>query len=612
MQSAVFTRPGTLARSAVLTVILALLLAAFPGDRARAQTPEAAPPQAAPAAEAPPAIDFSKPMGPPDPFNRGTPRGSMYGFLTAAREGDYQRAAEFLDLRRLSPEDRALGPEFARRLKVVLDQTIWIQLENLSDSNSGTPNDELPAWQDRLGDIETSKGVVTLLLQRVPREDDAVRIWKVASSTVAQIPEIYAEFEPVWLEEWLPPFFFEHRVLNVAVWKWVSLLVLLVGSWLVSLLIAERITRWLGRILTREREDFDPRIVQLVQGPVRLAWAVILFSIGRRTLGLALTFTGGLRNLEILLFAIAIAWLAFRLIDLGALALRVRAERRGNLGFLPVLLPGARFTKVVVLLIGFLTVLGILGVNVSAALAGLGIGGIAVALAAQKTLENLIGGISLFADRPVRVGDFCRFGDQIGTVEEIGLRSTRIRTLERTLVSVPNAEFATLQLDNFAVRDRRLLKTVLQLRYETTPEQMRYVLAKLRELLLGHPKVDPDPARVRFIGYGAYSKDLEVFAYLRCQEQNDFLAIQEDVLLRMEDIIVEAGTGFAFPSQTAYLAQDDGLNAERGREAEAEVGGWRASGRLPFPEFAGEEREQLQNTLDWPPQGSPDHQARVP
>jgi MscS family membrane protein len=345
---------------------------------------------------------------------------------------------------------------------------------------------------------------------------------------------------------------------------------------------------------------------------VRLVWTVILFTIGRRSLGLAIPLAGALRYLEILLFAVAVVWIAFRLVDLGALALRVRSEHRGNLGLLPVLTPAARFTKIVVLLIGVLTVLGSLGVNVSAALAGLGIGGIAVALAAQKTLENLIGGISLFADRPVRVGDFCRYGDQIGTVEEIGLRSTRIRSLERTLVSVPNAEFAAMQLDNFAVRDRRLLKTLLQLRYETTPEQMRYVLVKLRELLLSHPKVAPDPARVRFVGYGAYSKDVEVFAYLRCQEQNDFLAIQEDILLRMEDIIGEAGSGFAFPAQTAYLAQDTGVNAERGSEAEARVEEWRGSDRLPFPEFASDERGRLEDTLDYPPKGSPDHQAQAP
>jgi hypothetical protein len=165
-----------------------------------------------------------------------------------------------------------------------------------------------------------------------------------------------------------------------------------------------------------------------------------------------------------------------------------------------------------------------------------------------------------------------------------------------------------MQLDNFAVRDQRLLKTVLQLRYETTPEQMRYILAKMRELLLGHPKVTPEPARVRFVGYGAYSKDVEIFAYIDCQDQSIFLAMQEDILLRIEDIVNEAGSGFAFPSQTAYLSRDSGLDAGRRGEAEDRVRQWRSSGTLPFPEFEGLEREQLENILDYPPKGSPDYE----
>jgi MscS family membrane protein len=184
------------------------------------------------------------------------------------------------------------------------------------------------------------------------------------------------------------------------------------------------------------------------------------------------------------------------------------------------------------------------------------------------------------------------------------LRSTRIRTLENSLVSVPNSEFSQMHLDNYSRRNIRLLKTVLQLRYETTPEQLRYVLAKLRELLLAHPIVTPDPARVRFVGYGAYSKDVEVFAYLRCQAQDTFLAIQKDVLLRMEDIVIEAGTGFAFPSQTAYLARDAGLDADRVRNAEEKVAKWRSHGELPFPEFDQSFRHDVEDTLDYPPEGS--------
>jgi MscS family membrane protein len=469
----------------------------------------------------------------------------------------------------------------------VLDQTIWVDLVNLSDSNAGTPNDGLPAWQDRIGDIETRDGSVSLLMQRVPRAGDGVRIWKVAASTVLLVPGLHAEFEPLWLEEWLPPVFFEEDLFGVELWKWLALAMLLAGASLIALLMAGATTRLIGLLFTRGQEGFDTRIVRHVRGPVRLALTVIFFEMGRRPVGLALDFRGTLVNLERVLLVVAAAWLVFRLIDLGALALRARAERRETPGAIPILIPGARLAKLSIVLIGVLGVLGTLGVNISAVVAGLGVGGIAVALAAQRTLENLIGGITLYADRPVCVGDFCRWGDQIGTVEEIGLRSTRIRTLERTVVTVPNAELCQMELDNFMKRDLRLLRTTLQLRYETTPDQMRFIL------------------------YGDYSKNVEIFAYLICQDQNTFLAIQEDILLRMEDIINAAGSGFAFPSQTSYLARDRELDDERTSEAVAEVEQWRAGGKLPFPEFEDQQREEIEDVLDYPPEGSPGHQPRT-
>ena len=124
------------------------------------------------------------------------------------------------------------------------------------------------------------------------------------------------------------------------------------------------------------------------------------------------------------------------------------------------------------------------GMSIAPLVAGLGVGGLAIALAIRPTLENILGGLTLFADRPVRVGDFCRYGSEVGMVHEIGLRSTRIRSLERTLVTIPNAEFSQMNLENFAVRDRRLLRTTLNLRLDTTMDQLRYVLAALRKLLL--------------------------------------------------------------------------------------------------------------------------------
>jgi MscS family membrane protein len=590
--------------------LLAFLLMVDLGGNARAQTPSEVAAQPAITAETHPVEDFSRPMGPPDPFNRGTPRGSMYGYLSAARARDYERAAEYLDLRRLPLDQQGRGPELARRLKVVLDQSMWVDVGNLSDDNAGAPNDSLPAWQDLVGEIETKEGKVSILLQRVPRAADGQRIWKISAGTVALVPELHAEFEPLWLEEWLPHFFFDLEPLGVELWKWLALLAVLATASLISLAISGTSTRLIGLIFTRGQRGIDSRIVGLLNGPVRLALTVVLFELGRRPIGLALDFGGAIALLESIIFVVATAWLLFRLIDLAALAMRTRAERRGNLGVIPILVPGARFAKLSIILIGLLGVLGTLGVNISAAVAGLGVGGIAVALAAQKSLENLIGGINLFADRPVSVGDFCRWGDQVGTVEEIGLRSTRIRTLERTVVTVPNAVLSQMEIDNFSKRDQRLFRTTLGLRYETTPDQMRFILAKLRELLIGHPMVTPDPARVRFTGYDDYSKNVDVVAYLNCQDQNTFLAIQEDILLRMEDIINTAGSGFAFPSQTAYLARDPEFDERRVHEATAEVEKWRAEGKLPFPDFEEEERERKSNVLPYPPEGSPSHQPR--
>lgn len=600
----VHTRRMLRAGSAALALCLAALFTSLPADIARAQTGEEAAPTPPPGATVAPVEDFAKPMGPPDPFNRGTPRGSMYGFLSAARAGQHERAAEYLDLRRLTPEEQGTGPQLARRLRIVLDEKLWIDLVNLSTSNAGAPNDGLPAWQDRVGNIQTKQGEVTVLLQRVPREGDGVRIWKVAAATVAQIPELYAEFQPVWLEEHLPAFF-QRELLGVGLWKWLSLAALLGIAWLVSLLLAGATTRLIAYLFTRNQEGFDSRIVHLVRGPVALAWTVILFELGRRPLGLTLEFAGILQLIERLVLVVAAAWLIFRLTDLAALTLRFRAERRGNRGLVPALVPGARFAKVLIVLVGGLGVLGTLGVNISAAIAGLGVGGIAVALAAQRSLENLFGGVSLFADRPVSVGDFFRYGDQVGTVEEIGLRSTRVRTLDRTVVTIPNAEFSNLRLENFARRDRMRLWTMIGVRYETTPDQLRYVLARLREILLAHPRVTDDPARVRFVGFGAYSLDLEIFAYVDTSDWSEFLGIREDVYLRFMAAIQEAGTSFAFPSTTTYLGRDGGLSEEEIRQAEARVAEWRERGELPFPNVPKQQRDELWNSLDWPPTGSP-------
>jgi MscS family membrane protein len=245
-----------------------------------------------------------------------------------------------------------------------------------------------------------------------------------------------------------------------------------------------------------------------------------------------------------------------------------------------------------------------LGMPLYSVIAGLGIGGLAVALAIRPTLENLIGGVILYVDQPVRVGDFCSFDDKTGTIESIGVRSTKLRALDRTLITIPNAALADMQLINYARCDRMLIMTTIGLRYETEPDQLRYVLVRIREMLHAHPRVDSETIRVRFFEYGASSLDIQMRIYALTRDWNEFFAIREDVLLRVNDIVREAGTGFAFPSQTMYFSRDQGLDEKSSQAAVKAVQSWRRSGKLPFPRLSRERIEGLHGTLDYPPRGS--------
>jgi len=228
-------------------------------------------------------------------------------------------------------------------------------------------------------------------------------------------------------------------------------------------------------------------------------------------------------------------------------------KANGNEQAIVLLRPAATLVNVIIILIAAISWLDNLGFNVSAMLTGLGVGGIAIGLAAQKSIENLLGGITLYAAQPIRIGDFCRAGSTLGVVEEIGLRSTAIRTLERTLVTIPNASMASLDIENLTKRDKILYRRVVRLRNDTTPDQVRAVLNGARKMFETHADVDPVPARIRFTEYGEHSLDLEVFAYITTSDFNEYLESVEDLNLRILDIIAAAGTELALPARSVRL-----------------------------------------------------------
>ncbi len=196
------------------------------------------------------------------------------------------------------------------------------------------------------------------------------------------------------------------------------------------------------------------------------------------------------------------------------------------------------------------------GIPVYGIVAGIGVGGLAIALAIRPTLENLIGGVILYVDRLVRIGDFCQFGDMLGTVETIGLRSTKIRARDRTLITVQNAEFVQMRIINFTRRDSNLLNQIVKLVYETSTEQLEAIIEQAREMLTSHPQIKPETVRVTFREYGDYSLDVELWAYAIPSDWAAFLAVQEELLIEFRKIVERNGSAFAFPSQTTYLVPE--------------------------------------------------------
>ena len=403
--------------------------------------------------------------------------------------------------------------------------------------------------------------------------------------------------------ESLPPAWFQ-TFGGEPLWKWTMLLI--------SSLFATALFILAYR-LSRALDDGTRPVssVAMLVHPALAIFTILLVYFLHFVVVEVIRLTGAERQfvVAILLIAayLAVIWLIFIVaIRVAAVVIRIREMGLHTLDAQLVRI----VTKLVAVLLALYVLVNLaemLGVPITPMLAGLGVGGLAVALAVRPTLENIVAGFVLFADAPVRVGEFCEFGGKMGTVESIGLRSVRLRGLDRTVIIVPNAEFCQLQIVNFTRRDASLLSTRLQLRYETTPDQLRLVLTQLRELLIKHPMVRPDPARVRFVEYGESSLDLEVFALVETSDFSEFLAIQEDINLRIKDIVEASGSGFAFPSQTLYLERSQGLDDGLTTAAEAEVERWRNENRLPFPDIDDTVRSELSNTLDYPPHGSPGH-----
>jgi MscS family membrane protein len=472
-----------------------------------------------------------------------SPRAAMEGYLVAARAGKWDEAATYL-----SGGD-AVG---ARRLKVVLDRCLWVNLDALSGDPSGIEDDGLAPAIDRVGTIEAGQVDVPIDMER--GRDGA---WRISNATMQALPVMWAAHGHGPIVELLPRVLLDHTVLEVALWQWIAIALLLVAGWMAALMLAP-VLEWMVRSASADSgwQFVGWRMLNASRGGLRWLAALVVLRAGAGALELSVPAHDAVRVITMVLGALVGAWAVASACTGGAMAMQERALASGRQGLLAVIMLVRRTLQVVAWVIGVVIAATAAGFDMTGVLAGLGIGGIAVSLAAQRTIENIFAGINIVADQPIRVGDTCRVGTRLGTVERIGMRSVQIRSPERTLVTIPNSQFAGAEVESLAARDRMRMHMTIGLRYETSHEQMVKVLEACEGLLRAHPRVLPEGIRVRFVGFGSTSLDVEIQAFIGTRDWEEFLMLRQGILLEIMDAVARCGTGFAFPSSTVYLARD--------------------------------------------------------
>jgi len=528
----------------ILTTVFVILIVI---NTALAQTPKES------AATEKPAAKMPKRAGPLDDFDRGVPRSSVMGFFNAARSGNYERAAQYLDLRNLPRGlDPSQGADLARRLKIVLDRSLWIDFDLLSTNPEGQSDDSLPSYRDMVGRIKTPKKTVDIFLQRVPRKD-GVHIWKFSNRTVAEIPLLYQHFGYDPLEETLSKLFPDVQFLGWQLWQWALFLILAGLAYLFALL-----STWVVALFLRRRESEMSRQVALfVTGPVRILLWFLLIRQGVDFVGPSTTLRAVTRTGTLMIFAST--WALIRLVDIVFDVLADRLSKMDQESTIVLLRPVKNVSKVVIVIFAVILWLDNIGFDVGAILAGLGVGGLAVALAAQDTLKNFLGSIMILLDRPYHVGQRIVVKGHDGIVEEIGLRSTKMRLLTGHQTTVPNEEMAKEDIENIGRRPHIRRLTNIGITYDTPPEKVEKALQIIRDILDNHEGMDPEfLPRVNFNEFDPSSLNIRVLYWYHPPDYWGFLAFNERVNLQIMQEFEKEGIKFAFPTTTTYLTQEEG------------------------------------------------------
>ena len=491
-----------------------------------------------------------------DELRRDTPRSSYASFLEALDANDYTTASRHLDFRYLPKSVKDINEEeLVRQLKLVLDRgATWIDISALSDDPDGYSDDNLPAYQEYLARVKLDdKESVHLLLQRIPGPN-GLSVWKFSNQTVAQIPAMHAVHGYTEFEQQFVEVFPDYEVLGWQLWQWMIAVLLM----LLLFVLVYIPTRFVAFLMQRKGSEIIRASAGLVSGPIRF----MIFAYSAKYVFLYVTPSPAIRSILNLqtIQLLFLLWLLFKIIDIGKELIASRLRNKGQESSTVLLQPLGTMMRIIMTLIVVLIWLDNMGINIATILTGLGVGGVAIALAVQDSLKNLIGGVLIFLDKPFTVGQRIVVSGQDGEVEEVGLRSTKMRLLNGHQAIIPNGEMARLDIENIARRPYIRRRANIGLPYDTPVAKVIRAVEIIRSILDDHEGMaENKPAQVYFDNFKSDCLNIVFYYWYHPADYWTYLDFSQRVNEQIMTQFEAEGIRFALPSQRIFLEQDSEL-----------------------------------------------------
>ncbi|MBW1807802.1 MAG: mechanosensitive ion channel family protein [Deltaproteobacteria bacterium] len=345
-----------------------------------------------------------------------------------------------------------------------------------------------------------------------------------------------------------------------SLWQYLLFCLAILATFIVRVVVRFIVDSRLKKWAKRTKNEADDRIVTSVRKPFLFAVYVIGFYLALEILTLPVEpinvprFLNGLFNS---LLIVSVAWFLFSAVDILVVYLRRftdRTETQLDDQLIPIV---RKIVRAIILALALIMIIQNLGYSVSSLLAGLGLGGLAFALAAKDSLANVFGSVTIFTDRPFQIGDWIKLPGAEGYVEDVGFRSTRIRTFEKTLVTIPNSKLANSVVENMDARPIRRIKMTIGIGYDAKSKQMKEAVEAIREILRNHEGVSQDYWLVYFTDFNDSTLDIFIYYFSKSKVWAEYLNVRQEVNLLIMEKIEELGLEIAFPTQTVYLKQEN-------------------------------------------------------